>query len=80
MEIPARAQPFLRMGYLLARADEDTTETPGLHCGFKLAASDHELYLIDTDANLNAILDSIVFGMQATEISYGHLPNMGICG
>ena len=58
-------------GYLLVWADEDTTETVGLHASFKLSASNDEIYLTDTDANLNQVLDSITFGSQSTDISYG---------
>lgn len=58
-------------GYLLVWADEDTTVTGGLHANFKLSASGEEIYLTDTDANLNQVLDSIVFGAQTTDISYG---------
>jgi hypothetical protein len=59
-------------GYLLVWADEDTTDTPGLHASFKLSSSDgDEIFLTDTDANLNAVLDSVVFGPQETDRSYG---------
>jgi len=58
-------------GYLLVWADEDTTETLGLHASFKLSASSDEIYLTDIDANLNQVLDSITFGSQATDVSYG---------
>ena len=58
-------------GYLLVWADEDTAETTGLHASFKLSASNDEIYLTDTDANLNQVLDTITFGTQTTDISYG---------
>jgi len=58
-------------GYLLVWADEDTAETVGLHASFKLSASNDEIYLTDTDANLNQVLDSVTFGSQSTDISYG---------
>ena len=58
-------------GYLLVWADEDGTATPGLHASFKLSADGEQIYLTDTDANLNAILDSITFGRQETDRSYG---------
>lgn len=58
-------------GYLLVWADEDTTETVGLHASFKLSASNEEIYLTDTDANLNQVLDAITFGPQTTDVSYG---------
>jgi hypothetical protein len=59
-------------GYLIVWADEDSTDTPGLHASFKLSSSDgDEIFLTDTDANLNAVLDSVVFGSQETDRSYG---------
>lgn len=58
-------------GYLLVWADEDTTVINGLHASFKLSASGEEIYLTDTDANLNQVLDSITFGAQTTDLSFG---------
>jgi len=58
-------------GYLMVWADEDSTEANGLHASFKLAATGDELFLTDTDANHNAILDSVVFSDQVTDRSYG---------
>jgi spore coat protein CotH len=58
-------------GYLLVWADEDGLATPGLHASFKLSGSGEEIYLIDTDANLNAVLDRITFGTQTTDVSFG---------
>ncbi len=58
-------------GYLLVWADEDTTDTPGLHASFKLSASGEEVYLADTDTRLNVVLDRVTFGPQQTDRSYG---------
>jgi hypothetical protein len=58
-------------GYLLVWADEDTLATPGLHASFKLSSNGETIFLTDTDANLNAVLDSIEFGAQQTDRSYG---------
>lgn len=58
-------------GYLLVWADENGTATPGLHASFKLSASGEQIYLIDTDANNNQVLDAITFGSQATDVSFG---------
>jgi hypothetical protein len=59
-------------GYLLIWADEDGTATPGLHASFKLSGSDGErLFLADTDANFNVILDSVDFGALPTDRAYG---------
>jgi spore coat protein CotH len=58
-------------GYLLVWADEDGMATPGLHASFKLSGLGEQIYLIDTDAHLNAVLDFIGFGQQQTDRSYG---------
>lgn len=58
-------------GLLIVWADEDGLALPGLHASFKLSASGETVYLADTDANLNAILDSVTFGLQETDRSYG---------
>jgi len=58
-------------GYLIIWADEDGAATPGLHASFKLSAEGEEIFLTDTDANYNAILDSIAFGSQTPDRSYG---------
>lgn len=58
-------------GYLLVWADENGSDTPGLHASFKLDASGEQIYLIDTDARLNAVLDAITFGAQETDRSFG---------
>jgi len=58
-------------GYLLVWADEDTTITNGLHASFKLSGSGDEIYLTDTDADLNQVLDTISYGDQTMDISYG---------
>ena len=58
-------------GYLIVWADEDGSATPGLHASFKLSGDGEELFLTDTDANLNAILDGISFGVQTTDRSFG---------
>ncbi|HOY59542.1 MAG TPA: CotH kinase family protein, partial [Verrucomicrobiota bacterium] len=58
-------------GFLLVWADEDGSDTPGLHASFKLSASGEQLYLTDADERLNAILDSVEFGPQSTDRSWG---------
>lgn len=57
--------------YLIVWADEDSTVTPGLHASFKLSRSGEQIYYTDTDAHNNAILDTISFGSQTTDQSYG---------
>ena len=57
-------------GYLIVWCDEDGLATTGLHASFKLSASGETLFLTDTDANLNAILDAVTFGALDTDQSY----------
>ncbi len=58
-------------GFLVVWADEDGKATEGLHASFKLSASGEQLFLTDTDARLNAVLDTVTFGPQTTDKSYG---------
>jgi spore coat protein CotH len=60
-------------GFVIVWADEDGSAAEGLHANFKLASSGEELLLLDTDANLNAVLDVVSFGAQQTDVSYGRL-------
>jgi spore coat protein CotH len=59
--------------YLLVWADEDGADLPGLHANFKLSADGEQILLIDTDANLNLVLDSVSFGRQETDRSHGRM-------
>jgi hypothetical protein len=61
--------------YLIVWADENGKATPGLHANFKLSVDGELVMLIDNDANGNRILDSISFGLQKTDISFGRSPN-----
>jgi hypothetical protein len=61
-------------GYLIVWADEDGSDMPGLHASFKLSADGEEIFLTDTDANFNAILDSVSFGPQTTDRSHARTP------
>jgi len=67
---------IIRAGeYLIVWADENGKATPGLHANFKLSGSGELVMLIDSDANGNQILDSVNFGPQQDDISFGRLPN-----
>ena len=59
-------------GFLLIWADNDTTDS-GLHANFKLNADGEEVGLFGTDGI--TLIDSIAFGKQATDISYGRYPD-----
>ena len=57
--------------YLIIWPDEDGLAIPGLHASFKLSADGEALFLTDTDANQNAVLDSVSFPAQPPDRSYG---------
>ncbi|MHC4891189.1 MAG: LamG-like jellyroll fold domain-containing protein, partial [Planctomycetota bacterium] len=61
-------------GHLLIWADKDSPDGP-LHVEFKLDADGEEIGLFDTDGN--TLIDSIIFGDQVTDISYGRYPDSG---
>lgn len=56
--------------YFVLFADSQTT-APGIHLGFSLKASGDDVYLHDSTARGGALLDSVVFGVQATDLSIG---------
>jgi hypothetical protein len=59
-------------GYLLVWADNDISDT-GLHTNFKLSGDGEEISLFATDGI--ALIDSIAFGTQTADISYGRYPD-----
>ena len=70
-EIPAN-------GYLIVWLDEDHDDenaTEGIHANFKLSKGGETVMLVSPDAQGNMVLDSITFGEQETDVSYGRLPN-----
>ena len=65
-------------GYLIVWLDEDHDDedaTEGLHANFKLSKSGETVMLVGSDADGNMVLDSVTFGEQETDISYGRIPN-----
>ena len=58
--------------YILIWADDDITDA-GLHASFKLDADGEEIGLFDSDGI--TLIDSIVFGDQGGDISYGRHPD-----
>ena len=68
-EIPAN-------GYLIVWLDEDGEDAPaGLHANFKLSKGGEIALLVDTDAQGNQVLDSVIFGEQETDVAFGRLPD-----
>jgi len=59
-------------GHLLFWADKDTDQGD-THLDFKLSRTGEEIGLFDTDANGNLLIDSITFGLQTADISYGRI-------
>lgn len=58
-------------GYLIVWADNDTADAPGLHANFKLSTDGERILLIDVDGRYNRVLDSVEFGRQNSDVSYG---------
>ena len=58
--------------YILIWCDEDLNQ-PGIHANFKLSKSGEFIALVDS--NGTSILDSISFGAQRTDTSFGRFPN-----
>jgi hypothetical protein len=59
-------------GYMLIWADGDISD-PGLHANFKLDANGEEIGLFKSDGT--TMIDSVVFGEQTSDISYGRYPD-----
>ncbi len=67
--------------YLLIWADRGSlythasTKSRELHANFRLSRGGDQIFLVDTDASANAILDSVTFGPQREDISTGRIPS-----
>jgi len=60
--------------YLLIWADEDVLDNPsGIHASFKLSAGGEEIGLYENDGA--TLVDSVSFGNQIEDVSYGRFPN-----
>ncbi|MGD8499815.1 MAG: lamin tail domain-containing protein [Phycisphaerales bacterium] len=59
-------------GYLVIWADNDITDA-GLHANFKLSSGGEEIGLFDSDGAV--LIDSITFGEQTSDMSYGRYPD-----
>jgi hypothetical protein len=58
-------------GYLIVWADADAA--PGLHASFKLSSEGETVALYDRDGT--TLVDSVTFGTQTSDISYGRFPD-----
>ena len=61
-------------GYLVIWMDGDV-EDSGLHASFALDAGGEEIALFDADGT--TLIDTVDFGQQETDLSYGRLPDGG---
>ena len=61
--------------FLLVWCDDQTTQA-GIHTNFKLSASGEFAAMVDTDGV--SVIDSISFGPQAKNISFGRSPDGGV--
>jgi len=71
------AQPNLSINpgeFLLVWCDDQTTQA-GIHTNFKLSANGEYAAIVDTDGV--SVIDSISFGPQAKNISFGRSPDGG---
>ena len=59
-------------GYLVIWADDDTDQGD-THASFKLSAGGESVLLYNTDGE--TLVDSVTFGEQTTDISYGRFPD-----
>jgi hypothetical protein len=63
-------------GYLLVWADGEYRES-ALHTTFKLSSSGEQLGLYATDGEHLLMVDTLTFGPQGTDTSYGRIPDGG---
>ncbi|HMJ89307.1 MAG TPA: lamin tail domain-containing protein [Candidatus Acidoferrum sp.] len=67
-------------GYLVIYAN-DPDGTSGIHLGFALSKSGQSLYLYDKVDNGGVLIDSVTYGLQATDYSAGRFgTNWILCG
>ena len=67
-------------GYLVLVARKPSG-SPGIHVGFGLNRNGGGVYLFDRGASGGALLDSVIYGVQAANYSIGRLPDgsWGLC-
>ncbi|MDB6110280.1 MAG: hypothetical protein JWR69_2030, partial [Pedosphaera sp.] len=63
--------PLLGAGQYLVLYADSQSAAPGTHLGFSLKAGGDDVYLRDKTASGGALLDSVVFGVQAADLSLG---------
>jgi hypothetical protein len=71
-QFPAQGATIAAKGYLLVWADGDVGDY-GLHASFRLSASGEQVCLVAADGQ--TLIDSLAFGQQTADISYGRYPD-----
>jgi hypothetical protein len=71
------ANTLLAAGTTLVVFANNADGTPGFHLGFGLDASGDSVNLFNSIANGGALLDSVKFGRQLTDLSIGRIGNSG---
>ncbi len=71
-KFPAKAAVVAPKGYLVVWADGDVGDT-GLHASFRLSAPGEQVCLFAADGR--TLIDSLTFGEQTADISYGRFPD-----
>jgi hypothetical protein len=61
--------------YLIVWADEGGKRAPDLHANFKLSKTGEGVWLIDSDARGNAIVDTVEFSSQRADVAFGRYPD-----
>jgi hypothetical protein len=59
-------------GYLIVWADGNASTAQYAHCDFKLSAAGEMIYLSTASGT---VLDSVIFGAQTADVSFGRCPN-----
>ncbi|MEE9297274.1 MAG: ThuA domain-containing protein [Phycisphaerae bacterium] len=62
--------------FMIIWADNDPEQGDN-HTSFRLALAGEEIGLFDTDENNNQPVDTVIFGPQASDVSFGRLPDAG---
>ncbi|MFZ5515996.1 MAG: CotH kinase family protein [Candidatus Zhuqueibacterota bacterium] len=62
--------------FLLIWADDEVEQGP-LHTSYKLDRDSEEIGLFDSEANGFALIDSVTYGYQVTDVSMGRVPDGG---
>ena len=72
--IPAGAV-IAASGFMVFWADDEDTSMAAYHTSFKLSKDGEEIGLFSTDVTGNRAIDTVAFGPQQDDVSYGRSPD-----